>query len=463
MLGSETRPRRRVPLAAVTLGAVAVSVLASGAAAQSETAARLTLVEAARRALASHPLVAASEAARDEAAASVREAQAAWWPALRVSGTATRYQEPMATLPIHGFTGFMMGEFPSFDRTLYQGVASLSYTLFDGNARVGNVRQARGRAGAAASALDAVEQGVLARVVNTYLGVLSASQILDAEDQHVAALQAERARVGERLNAGRAAPLEALRVDAELAGAEADRVQYAFALEQARLDLARLTDVAAEVTDPARLQAVTCADTTLAGREALLALASERSAALRQARDQRAAAIAGRGVARSALWPELKAVGNYIEYADASDHDAGEWNAGLQLSMNLFTGGAIRARLARADAVARGADEQLRAAELQLGQDLDRARAAVAESHARVLSLEKAVASLAEVARIEKVSLAAGSGTQTDYLRAEADLLAARANRVEARHREIAARVELARVTGQLDLEWLGRNLGAAE
>lgn len=463
MIGCGFSPRDGVRRAAVAFLAAAASALVLGAAAQPEGRAALTLLEAAQRAIGSHPLVAASVAARDEARASIGEAQAAWWPALRVSGTATRYEEPMATLPIHGFTGFMLGEFPPFDRTLYQGVASLSYTLFDGNARIGRVRQARGRTGAAEAALDATEQAVIARVVGSYLGILGASQVLEAHDQHLAALQAERTRVGQRLDAGRAAPLEALRVEAELARAEADRVRFAFALEQARLDLARLADLPADATDPARLVAVACTDTTLAAREPLLAQAMAGSAALRQAQAQQAAADAGRRVARSASWPELKAVGNYLEYADASDHDAGEWNAGLQLSMNLFTGGAIRAGVRRAEAAARGAAEQRRMAELQLGQDLDRARAAVAEAHAQVRSLEQAAASLAEVARIERVALAAGSGTQTDYLRAEADLLAARAHRVEARHREIAARVELARVTGQLDLAWLSRNLGAPE
>jgi len=98
---------------------------------------------------------------------------------------------------------------------------------------------------------------------------------------------------------------------------------------------------------------------------------------------------------------------------------------------------------------------------MTVGQDLDRARAGVAEAHARVASLERAVASFVEVARIEHVALTAGSGTQTDYLRAEADLLSARANLVEARHREIGARVELARVTGALEIDWLNANLEA--
>jgi outer membrane protein TolC len=463
--GSARRGVRRV---AAVLAASAASALMFGAAAHPETAASapaapLTLVEAAQRALESHPQIAVSTAARDEAGASVREAQAAWWPALRLGGTATRYEEPMASLPIHGFEEFALGEFPPFDRTLYQGVASLSYTLFDGSARAGRVQQARGRTRAAEATLVGSEQAVISRVVVSYLAVLATAQVLEAHGQHLAALQAERTRVGQRLDAGRAAPIEALRVEAELASAEADRVRFNFALEQAQLELARLVDLPADAIDPARLEAVACVDTTLAGRGPLLEQALANSAALRQAREQSAAADAGRRVARGAFWPELKAVGNLIDYADASGNETAEWNAGLQLTMNLFAGGAIRAGVARADAAARGAAEQVAVTELQVGQDLDRARGVVAEARARVLSLEKAVASLAEVARIERVSLEAGSGTQTDYLSAEADLLTARANRVEARHREIAAREELARVTGQLNLAWLARNLEAAE
>jgi outer membrane protein TolC len=65
------------------------------------------------------------------------------------------------------------------------------------------------------------------------------------------------------------------------------------------------------------------------------------------------------------------------------------------------------------------------------------------------------------VARIEALAREVGSGTQTDYLNAEADLVSARARLAEAEHAEIAARLELARVTGVLSLEWLVRHLEA--
>jgi outer membrane protein TolC len=85
----------------------------------------------------------------------------------------------------------------------------------------------------------------------------------------------------------------------------------------------------------------------------------------------------------------------------------------------------------------------------------------VSESRARADAVETAVQHLDEVARIEQLALEAGAGTQTDFLRADADLRRARAQLIEARHQEILARVRLARTTGELSLEWLAGTLEA--
>jgi outer membrane protein TolC len=57
------------------------------------------------------------------------------------------------------------------------------------------------------------------------------------------------------------------------------------------------------------------------------------------------------------------------------------------------------------------------------------------------------------------LALDAGAGVQTDYLTAEAELLQVRAAWSAARGAEIGAYVELARIVGELSLEWLERNL----
>mgnify|MGYP003452643256 CR=1 FL=1 len=75
------------------------------------------------------------------------------------------------------------------------------------------------------------------------------------------------------------------------------------------------------------------------------------------------------------------------------------------------------------------------------------------------MALARAEARLAEVARIEKLLLEVGSGTQIDYLDAESELAATRAARAENLGTALVARVELAHATGELSLDWLVRNL----
>lgn len=417
----------------------------------------LTLEDAAREALESYPALSVSEAAGEEARAAVGEARAAWFPSLRFTATANRFEEPMAVYPIHGFK---VGLIPPFDRTYYQGGLNLTYTLFDGGARGARIRQARERATSTDAAVDATSQLVVARVVATYLDILSGREIVDAHDRRLAALSAEKRRVEQYLEVGRAAPVERLRVEAAIANAEAERVTDASTLALAEGDLARLIgsdDL--ERTRAGQLRAVELADSSAPDPAQTLAGAAARSPGLAQARAQAAAAQAARGVARGARLPSIGLAGNYNGWSDSKGNDQYEWSAAAQVALPLFTGGAIRSGIARSDATSRGAAEQLRLAELQLRQDVERAITVVADAHARVRSLSSAVASLTEVARIERLALDAGSGTQNDYLDAEANLLVARAGLVNAHYREIVARVELARITGQLSPEWLARNL----
>jgi outer membrane protein len=420
--------------------------------------AALPLEEAAARALATHPAVGIARAHEDEATALAGEAAAARWPSLRFSAAATQYEDPMGVAPIHGFTPEAI---PPFDRTHLNAGLGLNYTVFDGGARGGRIDRARSVAGAAGAALTASEQRLVARVARTYLEALGRREVLAAHDRRLAALAAERERATRLRTAGRAAQVEVLRVEAAIASAEAERVRLAATLEVAEQDLARLIGGGVEEARASRLVPVALADTTIPSREDLLATAQARSPAGEEARARAAAAAAGREVARGARWPAVDLFGNWIDRNSDDEDLPPEWSAGVQMSLPLFTGGAITQRIASADAAERGAGEELRLTELEIAADVDRAHTIYLEAHALVRSLETAVLRYAEVTRIEKLALDAGSGTQTDYLDAEADLLSAQARLTEAQNAEIVARIELARVSGELDRAWLARTVVA--
>ncbi len=457
MITSHPLARSRRAISGSVVFLLATVLLPSAAGAQADSSgASLSLGEAVRHAVGYHPSVTASTLAVAEAHAAVDEETAARLPAVMLGGSAIRYQEPMLVTPIHGLTP---GLVPPFDETLIQGGATLSYTLFDGGARGSRVRQARSRAEGASAGLSVAEQALVARVVAAYANVLTQRQVVVATDRRLEALRAERTRADQRVAAGRGAELEILRADASLAEAEAARVRVAAAREVGERDLARLTGWSPERVRGGTLVQVATVDEELGPRDLLVARAMESNPVLTQARQQQRTAEAGVAVVRGARLPDLKLIGAYFDRGSASGDFKAEWNAGVQLSFPLFTGGALSSRVRRAEAALGAAAERVRLAELGVSEEIDVALARVEEVRARVEALRRAEASLAEVARIEKLALEAGAGTQTDYLKAEADLLSVSADLAAAKNGQVVARVELARAAGDLTPAWVAEYL----
>lgn len=443
---------------AVASGVLAVLAVAGGVSAQGVAARSgpvLTLSTAVRAALGTSPALEAARAQADEAAAGIGSARSALLPSLVTDGSAMRFELPMVVAPLHGFS---LAHPPAFQRTLLQGALSLSWTLWDGQ-RLARLSQARALAGAATRGAQAARARVIATVAETYLKLRSARDVESAAGARVRALIAERDRAQRMLKQGSSAPVAVLRAEAALARARADSVTAAGNRVVAARQLARLMGAAPTSLDDRPLQRVREAAQTAQDRASLLAVALSHSPELAQAQRRLSAARAGRWEARAAWLPRLQAVGRYTEYGSSPGGFAGEWQAGLQLSYPLFAGGSRLSAQDAASAAARAAEAQVESARQNLGDGLDRALAALESSRERVQALNLAVRQSQEVVRIEKLSLDAGAGTQTDYLTAEAQLFDARAALVESRAAEVGARIELARVTGELSPDWIERNL----
>jgi outer membrane protein TolC len=388
----------------------------------------------------------------------VSEARAAWLPQITAHGSLTRFELPMIVAPLHGFDPTRP---PTFDRTLIQGAGILGYTLFDGGARGARIGAARAEERSTEAALESAEMRIVAAATRAYLSVLTEQGRLEAQEGSLSALAAERNRVRQALDVGRAARVDLLRVEAAIAQAEAERVSTAQDLEVAELALARVVGIDVAETRARYLALVRLADTAIADdRTTLGARASRASPDLVQARRRSEAAEFARRAALAAWFPRLELGGGYLGFGGGSGDATTEWQASVRLSYPLFQGGARRAAVAAATSGARAAAERYRAAQLDLDGAIDRALAAAHEGRARVTAMTRAVDHLTEVVRIEQLALEAGAGTQTDFLRADADLRRSRAALIEAQLGEILARVELARLTGELSGEWLA---GAVE
>lgn len=417
-----------------------------------EAPAPLEVDEVVRSALGTHPGVAGAVARLGAAEAEAGQARSTLFPALLATGLATRYQEPMVVAPLHGFDPRTP---PAFDETLYQGHATLEYTLFDGAVRGARIRGARSRTAAAAAGVESVRDEVVAGAVSSYLDALTAREVHGAHARQVEALESELVRARLLLAEGASPRVAVLRAEATLSEA---RAALEAADQELRLSLHRLVRISG--LEPGRVSADALVEVApdgepVAGREALLASALETNPGLLEARERVAAAETAVRAARGAYLPRVALTGRYSAFGGASTDPQLEWQAGVQVSYPVFTGGSRAREVERASALADAARAEAELAARRVADAVDAGLLAYRSAGARVEALEAAVAQSEEVARIEALALEAGAGVQTDYLRAEAALLRARAGLASARHALVAARVRLGQVTGRLDVDWL--------
>lgn len=421
-----------------------------------QVAERLTLEEAVRRALQVRPQVQAARARSLAARAAGDEAAARNLPQLGISGSAVRFEEPMIVAPLHGLD---IRNPPVFDRTLIQGSVNLSYTLFDAGARRGRVGAARAEAERTVWEESATEQDLILDVARRYLEVLTATGVLDARRQGVAALQAESLRVERALAEGRAARAHVLQVAAALAQARAEEVAAVGRLEVAQNELARAVGLGSWVEGLGPLQELELQEEVLPDLEELRRRARESNPELLAAARRVQAARSSRSVALAQWLPQLEVVGGYLGFGSGQGDFVAEWQFGARLSYPLFAGGARAAAVRRAGYEVAAAEAARGEIEESLLGALDRAVAAYREAQARVAAGATAVAHFDELRRIEQLRLETGAGTELDFLRAEADLRRAQAALLEARHALLLSRIQLARLTGELGLGWLAANL----
>jgi outer membrane protein TolC len=439
-------------------GAVGQGVVRAGI--QRADTAVLPLVEVVSSALTTHPTVEAARARSRAAEAGTGQARSGRWPGVAVSGVGTQYEKPMVVAPLHGFD---VRSPPEFDETLYQGHATAEYTLFDGGARRSRIRAAVAEAEAAASAVRAARDAVVADAVSSYLSALSAREVREAHRRQVTALSAERTRAQLLYEEGKAARVAVLRSEAALSEARAGLETVGEELRLALRRLARVSGLPAERIHATALVELSPRGLDVPPRDELVRRALDANPRLVEARDRVAAAGLAVGAARAAFLPRIDLSGRYSAFGSASTDPVLEWQTGVQVSYPLFTGGARAHGVERAEASAGAAEAELRQAERSVADGVDAALAAFQSARSRVAALEAAVDQSAEVARIEALALETGAGVQTDYLRAEAALLRARAGLAEARHMVVLARTRLARTTGELDERWVARLTEGAE
>ena len=151
---------------------------------------------------------------------------------------------------------------------------------------------------------------------------------------------------------------------------------------------------------------------------------------------------------REAL-PTLAATAAYNYNAETTTFQPNSlsWVVGVNASIPIFTGGAIRARVDEARSDEATAEAALDQAKLDVGQDVKTATLNLSDSYQRIQTVEKNVGQAEEALRLSQVRYQAGISLQVEVTDAETALAQARNNMVNATYDYATALAKYQRVT----------------
>ncbi len=419
----------------------------------------LTLADAARIALETHPAIQAASAGVDEAAANVRAAQAGLLPKLSWQESYTRSNNPVfafgTLLNQKRFTeqNFAIGSLnnPSSVQN-FQSMLRIEQTLWDADRTKHAIRAARLREQLSAQQRQSGESDILLGVVRTYFGALLASEAHEVAVEAVAAAEADRDRAQAMYDAGMITQAGVLAVQTRLAELEQQRIQAAGDAEVAQSALADALglDLAIRRTLSTPL---TASPLPAGGLADFVAHARQNRAELKLASLQVDLAGAGIDQAKSNRLPLVFAQGAFeADRARFVDQGGGNWLAGAAMRWDLWRGGETRAKLDAARSAEQRAVAMRRRAASGVELEVRKAWSQLDSSTQRLEVAEAAVTQAQESLRIVRNRYEAGLEAVTELLRAETALTGSKFRRLATLYDQRVARAALDHAAGVLAL-----------
>lgn len=335
--------------------------LALGPAIPAQAQAPLTLADAINRAQAQHPMAQAAEAAAETAAHRLREARAGQLPTADVTEAWQRGNQPVYVF------GSLLGQRQFLAEHL--ALDALNHPPATNNLRLGvtveqplfnkgtgaAIQAARLGTELAGIARAAVASDLRSAVTEAYARVMATGAARRAADRAVEAATADRARAGDRRDAGRATDADVLQFDVHVArvrrqqiGAQAgERIARAQLNELMGEPLDAVFDLA-RATSEAPVPAVPLVDVPATRPDVRMAAVRESLAAT---------AV---NAARAAFLPQVSAQAGWEANGGTWASRSPSWAVGVVGRVNLFRGFADQARLkaAESDATRRAAERR---------------------------------------------------------------------------------------------------------
>ncbi len=365
----------------------------------------------------------------------------------------SRLSDLVAVVPIKGFGG----DPPYFSKDQYLTGINFNLPIYKGGLWA-ELKKADKEAMASKKSLIFVQESLARQVTDTFFGILYLEALLKAKQTTLSALEVQRQNAETALKTGRVAPLDLMDIDTQVASQRQELVSTREALSRMRQYLALLLgwdpnqdfSLNGDIDNADDRFDAWLKDMGPIEGKTIKALIDKR-ADIQEAKRRVEAARQALRATKDLHLPSLELVGDYGRRAGwGFTGDEEVWSLGINLSLNLFNGGSISARVAQTEAKLIAAKERLRSLDLQAKSQVLSALSALKEARAR-LELSKSVQNTArEAFRIESLKYEKGAGTVTDMLKAQAVWTQAKVSLVKALYDKVSAITALRLYTGKM-------------
>ncbi|MBD2059153.1 TolC family protein [Oculatella sp. FACHB-28] len=367
--------------------------------------------------------------------AELREAQAANLPRLTAGADLTLQQSQSSSgLPeeLEAALGIESGNNSSTAAVL-GGSVELNYDIFTSGRRSAQISAGERRVRLQQLQVEVTSEATVLDVVNDYYDLQEADEqvriarasLAETESSLRDATALEQAGIGTRF--------EQLQAQVDVANAQQDLVEALSQQEVSRRQLRQRLGIA-ESVNVAAADPVRVAGDWLPNLEESIVLAYQNRAELEQQLVQREISQQQRRAALSELGPQVSAFASY-GVQDTLNQEGGlddTYQLGLRMNMNLFDGGATRARAAQEEANVAIAETQFANVRNQVRLEVEQAYFTLQSSFENTRTATQAVDFATEALRLARLRYRAGVGTQTEVLQAQSDLTQAEVNLLQA-------------------------------
>jgi outer membrane protein TolC len=405
----------------------------------------MTLAQVLDAVLTRHPTIEAAQAAVDGARGRLEQSASARLPQVSANGSyAYTSLRPVIRLP-----GSAGGFYTNIQNS-YNVSVGVRQLLTDFGRTDALVAMARAGEMSAQDALEQVRDQLGYQAIQSFYGVLLLRQSVGVADEEIRSLE-EAERISERkLAGGTATRFDVLTTQVRLANARNGRTDTIAALEKQEAALRELLGSAPGT--PLALSGGLSAPAEKPDLSAAIAEGLQHRPEIRLARDGERVAGLKLDAADRENRPSLsaQAAGGMMDGVLPEQYDnRGYLNAGVSLSVPLFTGNRITGERVEARADLRAAQARIAEATRAIATDVSDACSDLTAAQARLASAAALVAQAQEALALAKSRYANGVITNFELLDAQSNARAAELARLQANYDCILAGQAIARASGK--------------